>query len=122
MKTLENLITSPTKKFTVTANDTNNNNALLSNILYNKMEHFSKDVINNQIDIASPNPKLYKLQILKNAHLGDCLLLKSQIKKLSPSELQLVVVVAIEKKTNENIICKAIFKFSLKDYNISEAC
>tara|TARA_R110001583_G_scaffold335_6_gene3049 strand:- start:2612 stop:2980 length:369 start_codon:yes stop_codon:yes gene_type:complete len=121
MKNLENLITSPIKKFTVTTNHTNNSNALLSNVLFNEMEHFSKDVINKQTHIASPNPQLYKLQILKNAHLGDCLLLKSQIKKLNQSELQLVVVAAIEKKTGENIICKAIFKFSLKDYNISKA-
>ncbi|SNR31305.1 hypothetical protein [Lutibacter flavus] len=121
MKTLENSITSPTKNFTVTANDTNKSNALLSNILYNEMEHFSKDVINKQTHIAYPIPQLYKLQILKNAHLGDRLLLKSQIKKLSQSELQLMVVVEVENNPNENIICKAVFRFPLKDH-ISEAC
>ena len=121
MKTLHNTIASPTKNFLVTQNDINKSNALLSNILYNEMEHFSKDIIFGQIDAAYPTPQLYKLQILKNAHLGDRLLLKSQIKKFSHSELQLMVVVEIENNAEENIICKAVFKFSLKN-KISEAC
>lgn len=79
MKTLENTIAIPNKSFTVTSNDINNNNALLSNILYNKMEKFSIDVVLSKSDIAFPNPRLYKLQILKNAYLNDTLLLNSKI-------------------------------------------
>lgn len=121
MKTLQNAIASPTKNFLVTQNDINKSNALLSNILYNEMEHFSKDIIFGQIDLGYTTPQLYKLQILKNAHLGDRLLLKSQIKKLNHSEIQLMIVVEVENNPTENIICKAIFKFPLKN-KIPEAC
>ncbi|REE82090.1 hypothetical protein BX611_1633 [Lutibacter oceani] len=121
MKTLENLIATPKKRFTVTPNTTNNNNALLSNILYSEMEHFSKEVILKKTVLAHPTPRLYKLQILKNAYLNDNLSLTSQIKKLNQSELQLLIVVEIENNDEDAIICKAIFKFPLKN-QVSEAC
>lgn len=115
MKNFENIIAIPKKSFTVTSKDINNNNALLSNILYNEMEGFSKNTVLSKSDIAYPNPRLYKLEILKNAYLNDTLLLKSQIKKLNESELHLLVSVEVEKNVKDNIICKAVFKFPLKN-------
>ena len=121
MNTTKNLVASPKKRFIVTPNTTNNNNALLPNVLYSEMEHFSKEVILNKIALLHPTPQLYKLQILKNAYLNDTLSLKSQIKKLTQAELQLLVVVTIENNPEDAIICKAIFKFPLKN-QIFEAC
>ncbi|WP_111707440.1 hypothetical protein [Lutibacter citreus] len=120
MNTIENIIAIPRKSFTVTTNDINNNNALLSNILYNKMEGFSKDIVLNKSNIDFPNPRLYKLELLKNAYLNDTLHLKSKIKKYNETELQLLVAVEIENNIKDNIICKAIFKFPLKN-KIQEA-
>ena len=117
MKTIENTYISPEKYFTVTKKDTNNNNALLTNVLYNEMESFVKNIIITHKDTVVPIPKLYKLQVLKNAFLNDKLLLKSQIIKYNTSELHLLTKVMLHSNTDDTI-CKAVFKFPLITPNV----
>lgn len=115
MKTLQFTSTNPEKNFTVSKNDINNNKALLPNVLYKKMEGFVATIILNNPDITTLNPKLYQLEILENAFLNDKLLLQSNIKKLNESELQLSIVVLRKEKKQSTTICKAVFKFQLKE-------
>lgn len=114
MNTLNNNTTyNPTTYFTVTKNDINNHKTLLPNKLYEVMEEFVTDIITNNPDLSDISPKLYKLEILKNAFLNDKLLIQSRIIKLNHSELQLLVLVNDEK--TKTTTCKAIFKFQLKE-------
>ncbi len=114
MNTLNNITTNnPTTYFKVTKNDINNHKALLPNKLYEVMEQFVTDMIANNPDLSVNSPKLYKLEILKNAFLNDKLLIQSQITKLNHNELQLLVLVNDEK--TKTTTCKATFKFQLKE-------
>lgn len=113
MNTLDNnTLYNSTTYFTVTKNDINNHKALLPNKLYEVMEQFANNIIANNPDLSSVSPRLYKLEILKNAFLNDKLLVQSRIIKLNHSELQLLVIVNDEKTATTT--CKAIFKFQLK--------
>ncbi len=120
MNTLQNIITIPEKYFTVDKKEINNSKALLPNVLYNQMELFAKTIISENTNIANSTPQLLKLQILKNAYLNDRLHIKAKIKTLNKSELNLLVVVKKKNISKNSTICKAIFKFPLKQ-NISKA-
>lgn len=115
MKNVHSLPTNPETNFIVTKNDINNDKALLPNILYKNMEDFATAIINNNSDISNTTPRLYRLEILKNAFLDDKLLLQSNIKKYNETELQLSVFVKRKNNKNLTTICKAIFKFSFHD-------
>ena len=115
MKTLNTLPTSPNRYFTVTEKDTNINNALLPNVLYNEMEAFVKNISSIKHIVALEPPLLYKLQVLKNAYLYDKLLIKSTIVKYNEAELHLQTIVTNASKTTDATICKAVFKFNLNN-------
>jgi ribosomal protein S7 len=83
------------------------------------MEQFATEIVTTNFDLVNTSPKLYQLEILKNAFLNDQLKLQSKIKKFNGSELQLSVIV-IQKAENA-AICKAIFKFQTKE-KFSNAC
>ena len=120
MKTLQNIITSPEKHFTVAKKEINNHNALLPNALYGQMENFVKSIIADNFNIHNPTPQLLKLQILKNAYFKDRLHIKAKIKSLNESELHMLVLVKKKNISKESTICKAVFRFPLKQ-NISKA-
>lgn len=120
MKTLQNTPTNPEKFFTVTKKDINNNKALLPNVLYETMEKFVNSIAVNNTEISNTAPRLYKLEILRNAFLHDKLLITSQIKKLNDLELHLSVIVKQRQKKSEVTICKAIFKYQFKN-NVAKA-
>ncbi|MFD1292510.1 hypothetical protein ACFQ5N_01570 [Lutibacter holmesii] len=115
MKTIQFTTTNPEKNFTVSKNDINNSKALLPNVLYKKMERFVTAIILKNPDITTLNPKLYQLEILENAFLNDKLLIQSNIKKLNQSELQIAIVVLRKDAKLTPVICKAVFKFQLKE-------
>lgn len=120
MKTILYNPTNPIKYFTVTKNDINNNKALLPNVLYETMENFVATIILNNPEITNFSPKLYQLEILENAFLDEKLRIQSNIKKYNETELQLSVIVNRKDKKLNATICKAIFKFQLKE-SISRA-
>jgi hypothetical protein len=120
MNTLENTYKSPEKHFTVTKNDINSKKELHLNILYQEMENFVSNIISDNFYFAYPVPRLYKLQLLKNAFLNDQLLIKSKIIKFSDSELQLLVSVINHHPEEGELICTAVFKLNLIS-TISEA-
>ena len=120
MKTLQYQLTNPKTYFTVTKNDINNSNALLPNVLYETMEEVVNTIILNNPDIANIPPRLCQLKLLKNAFLNDKLLLQSNIIKFNASELLLSIVVKRKEKKQPTLICKAVFKFHLKE-NIQSA-
>jgi len=120
MKTVTYTPKNPEIYFTVTKKDINNSKALLPKVLYNKMELFLASIINNNAYMTDVTPKLYQLELLKNAFLNDILLFQSGIKKFSQDELQLCVVVKRKEEKQNTTICRAIFKFQLNN-TISKA-
>lgn len=120
MKNLQVTPENPKNCFTVTKNDINNHKALLPSILYVEMEKFASTTIAKNPDIINTPPKLYKLDILKNAFLNDKLIIESKIKKFNKAELQLALTVKHKGNKPDTVICKAIFKFQLKN-NIPKA-
>lgn len=107
--------------FTVAVNEINNSRALLPFILYKKMEQYAQSSAFPFKDHLISRPILLKLNMLKNAYLNDQLLLDSHIKKLNSNELQLSIEVRkIDGNSNE-VICKALFSFTLNGYQINKA-
>ena len=107
-----------TEKFTVAIDQINNNRALLPIVLYEKMEAFAIDIVSKNQDFNIPNPRLTKLNILKNAYLNDILKVKSHIKKFNGTELLLSIEVYKEIKGDRDIICNAQFSFDLNKNTI----
>ena len=66
-------------------------------------------------------PILLKLNILKNAFLNDQLRLDSHMKKLNNNELQLSIEVRKIHGNSNEVICKALFSFTLNGYQINKA-
>ena len=107
-------------RFTVDKNQINNSNALLPYILFKKMELYTLEATNNYHEYINSKPQLMKLNILKNAFLNDQLQIDSHIKKLNRTELQLTVNVVKEFEDSKDIVCKALFKFSLNGIKIKQ--
>lgn len=110
-----------TEKFTVAVDQINSNRALLPIVLYEKMEVFAIDIVKNKKELNIPDPRLTKLNILKNAYLNDILKVKSRIKKFNANELLLSIEVYKEIKGNRDIICNAQFSFDLSKDTIELA-
>ena len=105
--------------FIVSIDQINNSKALLPFILFNKMELYAQQTALPFKDHIISKPIITKLNILKNAFLNDQLFLESHIKKLSHNELQLIIEVV--KKNKKDIICNAVFGFSLDNFQINIA-
>ena len=108
--------------FTVAVNEINNSRALLPFILYGKMEKHAQSSAFPFKEYVISRPILLKLNILKNAFLNDQLQLHSHIKKLNNNELQLSIEVSKVGNNSDDVICKALFSFSLKGYQLNRAC
>jgi hypothetical protein len=115
MKNTEN--TNP--NFIVAIDQINNSKALLPFILFNKMELYAQHAAVPFKDHIISKPVITKLNIFKNAFLNDQLILESHIKKLSHNELELIIEVV--KKNKVDIICNAVFWFSLDNFQINIA-
>ena len=118
MKISNYKIAIPKTNFTVSNNIVNNSNALLPNILFNKIEDFANETIHEHFNMISSNAEFYKLQLLKNAFLNDTVNISGQIKQLNKTDLHFQVNATTN--TTSNTICKVVFKFKLKN-NISIA-
>ncbi len=118
MKTLQNIFSTPKINFKVTKNNINNNKALLPNALYKQMENFVQSLISNQENIVNETLKLTKLKILKNAFLDETLQINAEV--IALNNLELDILILVNKENKESIICKAIFKLQLKE-NLSKA-
>ena len=105
--------------FIVAIDQINNSKTLLPFILYNKMELFAEHAALPFKDFIVSKPNLSKLNILRNAFLNDRLILKSQVKKLSPTELELTIEVV--RKNKDDIICNALFNFTLDNFQVNIA-
>ncbi len=103
-------------KFTVTIEQINNKKTLLPHVLYKKMETFVLKSVNPFEQIIITKPTLKKLNILKNAYLNDRLQLNSVIKKLSNTELQIIVEV-IKSGSYNDVVCNAVFSSIIKKNN-----
>ena len=112
-------IQSTNNNFIVAIDQINNSKAFLPFILFNKMELYAQHAAIPFKDHIVSKPTITKLNILKNAFLNDRLILKSKIKKLSPNELQLII--EVERKNKDDIICNAVFRFSLDNYQVNIA-
>ncbi len=116
-----NLNSNNKNHFTVDISQINNSKALLPYILFKKMEQFAVFAALPYQEHISSKPTLSKLNILKNAFLNDKLQIKSSVKKLNLNELQLSVEVIKNTNDNNDIICNALFCFSLSEINMNQA-
>lgn len=103
----------PKTNFTVTKSLVNNTNALLPNILFNKIEEFANETIHEHFSMINSNAEFYKLQLLKNAFLNDTVSISGKIKQLNKTNLHFQVNAYTN--TTSNTICKVVFKFQLKN-------
>ncbi|PCI07741.1 MAG: hypothetical protein COB73_07815 [Flavobacteriaceae bacterium] len=85
------------------------------------MEAFAIDIVISNQELNIPNPRLSKLNILKNAYLNDVLKVKSRIKKFNTNELLLSIEVYKELGNKKDIICNALFCFDLNEKAIDFA-
>lgn len=108
-------------QFTVAVNHINKNRALLPYVLNEKMGEFAMKSIAPLKDATTQEPRLYKLNILKNAFLNEKLALKSRIVKLNETELELAIKVTKAKSNDTDIICEAYYKVPLENYHTGHA-
>ena len=100
-------------QFTVNKKQVSKNKTLKTSILYNKIESSVNSSLNLHKDFSSLSFKSIEFDILKNAYLNDKLIIKNNIKKLSTTEVILNITVSKKEEKQQNIICKAVFGYSL---------
>lgn len=100
--------------FTVTPEEVNNNNALLTNVLYNRMTDYIETLASYLPTDFKEHPKLYRLKVLQNAYLGETMKISSYLETLIEEELTVTVLVQNKYSKNKNTICKAYFKIPVK--------
>ncbi|HKJ06406.1 MAG TPA: hypothetical protein VJ970_02980 [Flavobacteriaceae bacterium] len=113
MSTTRSIYTSTAKTFVVTKKHVKNGKTLLTNVLFLEIEQYLQNIISKYEAFINTNPKLYKIQMLKNAYLNDCLQLNAQVKKLNHLELH-IQITAAQKKQKPKTICKATYKFPIE--------
>lgn len=114
MKTLKTKHYTTSQCFTITSSEVNNNNALLTNVLYEKMTVYMEAITSNMISEFNTNPRLYQLKVLKNAFKGETLEISSYVENLIGEDLTITVLVQSKNSKRNNTICKAIFKLPIK--------
>ncbi len=100
-------------QFTVNKKQVSKNKTLKISILYNKIESSINSSINLYKD-SNLNFKSIEFDIIKKAYLNDTLIIKNNIKKLSTTEIVLNITVLKKQEKKQNIICKAIFGYTLQ--------
>lgn len=114
MKTLKTTHYTSSQCFTVTSSEVNNNNALLTNALFDQMKTYMDNIASNLVSEFDVNPRLYRLKVLKNAYLGQTLKISSYVEELIGQELIVTVLVQNKNSKKNNTICKANFKLPVK--------
>lgn len=115
MKTLNTTHYTSSQNFTITSSEVNDHDALLTNILFEKMKVYMEQFALQVITDFDNSPRLYKLQVLKNAYLGETLRISSYVEELIGEELSITVLVQNNKVKRNNTICKANFKLPVKN-------
>lgn len=114
MKTLKTTHYTTSHFFTVNQHEVNNSNALLTNVLFEKMKAYMDQIASNLVSEFDVSPRLYKLKVLKNAYVDETLKISSYVEELIGQELSVTVLVQNKQAKRNNIICKAHFKLPVK--------
>ncbi|MFD2565752.1 hypothetical protein [Pseudotenacibaculum haliotis] len=101
-------------EFTVNKRQVNKYKALSTSVLFDKVEYIAKSSIFPYNDILEEIPKSFELNFVQNAYLNDELIVENQIKKLSNSDLELLVKVSKKQSVKNEIICEAVFGYTFK--------
>ncbi len=115
MKTLKTTHYTTSHIFTVASSEVNDNNALLTNVLFNKMKDYMDTIASNLVSDFDVNPRLYRLKVLKNAFVNETLTISSYVEELIGQELTLTVLVQNNNSKKNNTICKAHYKIPVKN-------
>lgn len=102
------------QQFTVNKKQVSKNKTLKTSVLYNKIESSVNSSLNLYENSSSFSFKSIDFDILKNAYLNDKLVIKNNIIKLSATEIVLNITVRKKEEKNQDIICKAIFGYTLQ--------
>ncbi|CAM1347297.1 hypothetical protein [Tenacibaculum insulae] len=100
--------------FIVNKKQVNKNKTLKTSILYNKIESSVNSSLTYYKDSLNLSFKNIEFDIIENAYLNDKLIIKNDIKKLSDTEVILHITVSKKEEKKQDIICKAIFGYSLQ--------
>lgn len=100
-------------QFVVSKKQVGKNKTLKTSILYNKIESSLHSSLSFYKNTSRLNFKSIEFDILKNAYLHDKLIIKNNVKKLSDTEIVLNITVSKKEEKQQNIICKAVFGYSL---------
>ncbi|MGB1042452.1 MAG: hypothetical protein ACPGU6_03590 [Tenacibaculum sp.] len=106
-------LNSNSQQFTVNKKQVSKNKILKTSILYDKIEAS----VNSSINLYKDSNFTFKsidFDILKNAYLNDKLTINNSIKKLSNTEVVLNITVSKKEEKKQNIICKAVFGYTVK--------
>jgi hypothetical protein len=103
-----------TLHFTVNKKQVSKNKILKTSILYNKIESSVNSSLNLHKDSSNLSFKSIDFDILKKAYLNDKLIIQNNIKKLSETEVILNITVSKKEEKQQDIICKAVFGYSLQ--------
>ncbi len=109
-----NATNNTSQQFTVNKKQVSKNKTLKTSVLYNKIESSVNSSLNLYKDSSSFNFKSIDFDIIKNAYLNDKLVIKNNIVKLSTTEIVLNITVAKKEEEKQNIICKAVFGYTLQ--------
>ena len=104
-----------TYTFTITKSDVNTYKRILPSVLYTKMESIAKQSLKSIEAHKETQQNIFKLNILKDAYLNDRLKITHTVQKFNAQEILFDVLVRRENSSQKEIICHAIFGFSIKD-------
>ncbi|TDQ27724.1 MULTISPECIES: hypothetical protein [Tenacibaculum] len=101
-------------QFIVSKKQVSKNKVLKTSILYDKIESSVQSSLNLYKNSSDLSFKSIEFDLLENAYLNDKLIIKNNIKKLSTTEVVLNITVSKKEEKKQDIICTAVFGYSLE--------
>ncbi len=110
-----NTIQTVKNQFIVNKKQVSKNKRLKTSILFDKIESNLQTSLNYYKDSSNLSFKSIDFDLIENAYLNDKLIIQNNIKKLSTTEVVLNITVSKKEEKKQDIICKAIFSYTVKE-------
>ena len=102
-------------QFVVSKKQVSKNKVLKTSILFDKIESNLQSSLSLHKNSSNLSFKSIDFDLLENAYLNDKLIIKNNVKKLSTTEVILNITVSKKEEKKQDIICKAIFSYAVKE-------
>ncbi|WP_028891029.1 hypothetical protein [Tenacibaculum sp. 47A_GOM-205m] len=102
-------------QFIVSKKQVSKNKVLKTSILFDKIESNLQSSLNLHKNSSNLSFKSIDFDLLENAYLNDKLIIKNNVKKLSTTEVVLNITVSKKEEKKQDIICKAVFSYTVKE-------